>query len=253
MPTTAGAPADVLDRTQAIRLRAAWADVMAGFVPGLAILEETLCRAAEAVRARTPARVLDVGGGPGVLAERMARRWSGAAVTLVDLDPVLLALARDALQNEVRALDGDLSSGDWVARAGGNHDLITVIMTLHYLPPAQVRAFYDDAYRSLVPGGLLVVADLMPDDGIMSLMNALDPAPGEAAAEFAWAQWWSEVGQTEPLRRLLAARTEIFRNRPPAEFTAPASWHVAAARDAGFTDAGILWRCGRHAALAAVT
>jgi hypothetical protein len=83
-------------------------------------------------------------------------------------------------------------------------------------------------------------------------MNALDPGDGEAAAELAWAQWWSDVAQVAPLRPLLAERAAMVRDRPPAEFTAPASWHVTAARAAGFAEAGILWRCGRHAALAAL-
>jgi hypothetical protein len=125
-------------------------------------------------------------------------------------------------------------------------------MTLHYLAPARVRGCYDDARRALAPGGLFVVADLMPDDGVPSMMGALDPAPDEAAAELAWAQWWSDVAVVPPLRPLLAERAAIFRERPPAEFTAPVSWHVAAAREAGFREAGIVWRCGRHAALAAV-
>ncbi|MGQ5261924.1 class I SAM-dependent methyltransferase [Micromonospora sp. ZYX-F-536] len=252
MATTTGAPRAVLDRAQAVRWREGWAQVMGGFVPHLATLEEALCRAAEAVRGRTPRRVLDLGGGPGLLAERMARRWSDASVTLVDIDPVLLALARRALEGEVRTLTGDLSSPGWAARAGGGHDLVTVVMTLHYLTAAQVRAFYDDARRCLAPGGLLIVADLMPDDGLPSLMSALDPAPDEAAAELAWAQWWSDIGEVKALRPLLAERAAIFENRPPVEFTAPVSWHAAAARDAGLGEVGILWRSGRHAALAAV-
>ena len=187
-----------------------------------------------------------------MLAERMARRWPTAAVTLLDLDPVLLALARHALGGEVRALDGDLSAPDWVTHAGRDHDLITAVMTLHYLPPDRVWACYAEARRSLAPGGLLVVADLMPDDGVPSVMSALDPAPDEAAAELAWAQWWSELEATRAIRPLLAERTALFGERPPAEFTAPVSWHITAARAVGFREAGIVWRSGRHAALAAV-
>jgi trans-aconitate methyltransferase len=182
----------------------------------------------------------------------MANRWPGAAVTLLDIDPVLLALARGAVPDLVRILDGDLSCPVWTARAGRDYDLITTVMTLHYLPAAQARAFYDDARGVLSPGGLLVVADLMPDDRVASVMNALDPADGEAAAELAWAQWWSDIAATTSLRPLLAERAALFGARPPAEFTAPAAWHVSAARAAGFAEAGILWRCGRHAALAAV-
>jgi hypothetical protein len=123
-------------------------------------------------------------------------------------------------------------------------------MTLHYLPPARARALYGDARRALAPGGILIVADLMPDDGVTSLMSTLDPAV--AAAELAWAQWWSDISQVEALRPLIAERAALFGDRPPADFSAPVSWHVAAARAAGFAEAGIVWRCGRHAALAAV-
>ncbi|MGW3891524.1 class I SAM-dependent methyltransferase [Micromonospora chokoriensis] len=252
MPTTTGTPAAALDPAQMVRWRETWSQVMEGFVPHLASLEETLCRVAEAVRGRAPGRVLDLGGGPGLLAERMAQRWADAEVTLMDIDPVLLALARGALAGEVRVLDGDLSTPCWVDRTGGGYDLITVVMTLHYLPSAQVRAFYDDARRCLAPGGLLIVADLMPDEGLPALMSALNPAPNEAAAELAWAQWWNDIADWEVLRPLLAQRAAIFENRLPAEFTAPVSWHATAAREAGFGQAGILWRCGRHAALAAV-
>ncbi|MBQ0988594.1 class I SAM-dependent methyltransferase [Micromonospora sp. PSH03] len=252
MATTARAPAALLDRAQAVRWRESWAQVMGGFVPHLASLEETLCSVAEAVRGRAPTRVLDLGGGPGLLAERMARRWTDAAITLMDIDPVLLALARGALAGEVRTLEGDLSTPRWVDRAGGGYDLVTVVMTLHYLPPAQVRAFYADARRCLALGGLLIVADLMPDEGLPSLMGALNPAPGEAVAELAWARWWNDIAEMDLLRPLLAQRAAIFENRLPAEFTAPGSWHTTAAREAGFGEAGILWRCGRHAALAAM-
>jgi len=60
------------------------------------------------------------------------------------------------------------------------------------------------------------------------------------------------VEATRAIRPLLAERAALFGERPPAEFTAPVSWHVAAAREAGFREAGIIWRSGGHAALAAI-
>jgi trans-aconitate methyltransferase len=221
---------------------------MTGFVPGMAGLERVITSSVDALRAGPPRRILDVGGGPGVFAERLAARWPDARVTLVDVDPVLLALARAGLPDSVAVVDADLTSPGW---ADGAFDLITAVMTVHYLGPDEIRAFYRDARRALAPGGVLVVADLMPDEGLRSMMGALDPAAGEGAAELAWAQWWGELEETAALRDLLDARAEIFRQRPPSGFVAEATWHVAAARDAGFEEAGVLWREGRHAALAA--
>lgn len=96
---------------------------------------------------------------------------------------------------------------------------------------------------------MLVVADLIPEDGIAALMAAMDPGDGEAAAELAWAQWWSEMREVEELRPAFAERPTRFAS---AEFTAETSWHLAAARAVGFGQAGTLWRCGRYAAVAAI-
>ena len=236
-----------LDPARTAGRRNSWDRVMTGFVPGLTRLEAATATAVQAVRG-TPTRILDLGGGPGVLAERMTARWPGAQITLIDLDPVLLALARAALPGTVAVVDADLTAARWPAGC----DLITAVMTVHYLEPDQIRALYADALRALAPGGLLVVADLMPDDDLPVVMSALDPAPGEAAAELAWSQWWAELAGEPEFAPLLAARAEIFAQRPPAGFTAGSRWHATAARAAGFAETGLIWRDGRHAALAAV-
>ena len=230
---------------------------MAGFVPGMAGLERVITSSVDALRAGPPRRILDVGGGPGVFAERLAAHWPDTHVTLVDVDPVLLALARGGLPESIAVVEADVTRPGWTdsiavadADLDGGFDLITAVMTIHYLGPDQVRAFYRDARRALAPGGVLVVADLMPDEGLPSMMGALDPAADEGAAEVAWARWWGELEESAALRDLLDARAEIFRQRPPSGFVAEARWHVAAAR-AGFEEAGVLWREGRHAAVAA--
>ncbi|GAA4588200.1 trans-aconitate methyltransferase [Actinoplanes octamycinicus] len=240
-----------LDPARVAGWRAAWDAMMLGFVPGLPALERVIATAVEAVRGAPPARVLDLGGGPGVFAERMAGRWPDAAVTLLDVDPVLLEVARAGLPPEIGVVRADLTSPAWPAAAGGGYDLVTVVMTVHYLTPAVIRSLYAAARDALAPGGLLVVADLMPDDGLPEVMRVLDPGPGEAAAELAWAQWWSGLTAVPEIVGLLAARADLFRDRPPAGFTADLGWHAAVARAAGFREAGALWREGRHAALAA--
>lgn len=240
-------PPTALDST---RWRSAWDEVMTGFVPGLSGLESATFTTAEAVLGRPPQRVLDLGGGPGVLAERMSARWPSASVTMIDIDPLLLALARRGAPAGVAVIDADLGEPSWPARAGRDFDLLTAVMTVHYLRPERIRHLYRRCHRALTPGGLLVVADLMPDDGLPTVTSALNPAPGEAAAELAWTQWWGEVAAT--FDDLMTARAEVFRTRPPANFAGSVSWHVAAARSAGFREAGLLWRDGRHAALVAI-
>ncbi|WP_250000156.1 trans-aconitate 2-methyltransferase [Actinoplanes sp. M2I2] len=240
-------PSTALDHA---RWRTAWDEVMAGFVPGLDSLEASIGTTAETVLGRPPTRVLDLGGGPGVVAARMAERWPGTRVTLIDIDPVLLTLARDGVPPSVTVLDADLGEPGWTEAAGTGYDLVTAVMTVHYLRPESIRALYRHCRQAMSPGGLLVVADLIPDDNLPTITEALNPAPGEAAAELAWTQWWGEAAQAFP--PLMAARADVFRHRPPANFAGDTTWHAAACRAAGFHEAGLLWRNGRHAALAAL-
>jgi SAM-dependent methyltransferase len=258
--TTGTAPdTDVLDPVTAARRRAGWDAVMSRFLPGSGDFETALITAAEAVCGGAPGAALDLGGGPGGLADRMARRWPGATVALLDLDPVLLAIARSALPGTVPVVTGDLAGPDWPAAVAGHgpFDVVTVVMTLHYLPPDRAQAVYRDVRRVLAPGGLLVVADVMPDDDIPSVMEAVRSAdhPGcseLAVAEQAWARWWADLAGDPAFDRLLLRRRAVLGDREPAEFTATTAWHRDAARRAGFAEAGVVWRRGRHAALAAL-
>jgi SAM-dependent methyltransferase len=241
-----------LDRTAVDRWRRSWDEMMAGFLPGAASFEAALPAVTAALSGGMPRRVLDLGGGPGVFAERMAACWPGAEVGMMDLDPVLLALARAGTGGRVRVHRGDLES-PWTGAvvADGPYDLVTIVMTLHYLAPERARAVYRAARSVLRPGGLLVVADLMPDSGLATFADRLE-APGEAAAGLAWIRWWEDLRCQESLRPLLDERQAIFADRVPAEFAPPVPWHRAAARQAGFTRSGVVWRWGAHAALAAV-
>ncbi|SDT59085.1 class I SAM-dependent methyltransferase [Actinoplanes derwentensis] len=241
-PPTASHPAGVAGH------RAAWNTVMAGFLPALPDLEQAIMTTAERLTG-PPARILDLGGGPGLLAERLATRWPSARVTLADLDPVLLALAAATVPPSVTVVEADLTDPSWPTRTGTGYHLVTAVMTVHYLDPAAIRCLYAAIRRILHPGGLLVVADVMPDDGLPAMMRAL-ATPADPSGD-SWSQWWAVLAAVPEFGDLLRRRAEIFRDRPPAEFTPAVSWHAAAARAAGFTEAGALWRHGRHAALAA--
>jgi len=245
---------DTLDRDQIAQWRKDWDAVMAMFMPGLAGFEATLFAAAEAVGGSAPGRVLDLGGGPGILAERMLRRWPAAAVTLVDLDPVLLTVARAGTPDEVTVVEADLATSAWPGAVDrrGSFDVVIAVMTVHYLHARQVAALYRNARPMLAPGGILVVADVMPDGGIPSVMNAMGPVADEAAAELAWAQWWHEVAAVPAFEAMLRQREELFGSRPKAEPTPEMAWHLDAARAAGFAEVGVLWRCGGYAAFVAV-
>jgi SAM-dependent methyltransferase len=243
-----------LDRDRIQRWRQSWDDVMARFMPGLASFEAAMITTAEAVGGGPPADVLDLGGGPGLLAERLATRWPRATVRMLDLDPVLLMLAETGTPAGVTVHPGDLAGSAWPAEMAQYCpvDLVTIAMTMHYLPADRARALYRDARTVLRPGGLLVVADLMPNGDLPSVMNALRPVADEAAAGLAWTRWWDEIGADPAFASRMRQRQELFADRPPAEFAPDERWHRAAAHAAGFRENGVIWRHGAHAAICAV-
>lgn len=243
-----------LDAGRVRRWRRRWDEVMNRYLPGITGLEEAIAGATEAVGAGPPGVVIDLGGGPGLFAERLARRWPHADLRLLDLDPALLALARAGLPAGLVVRQADLGDPAWLAQVDGDGpaDLITVIMTMHYLPEDRVLTLYREIREVLRPGGLLVVADCMHDRGLPSVMNPLHPVADEAMAGIAWSRWWDEIATEPALGPALRQRRELFSRRPPAEFTPDAQWHGAAARAAGFRETGVIWRQGAHAALCAV-
>jgi SAM-dependent methyltransferase len=109
-------------------------------------------------RARRPgARIADAACGAGWSTLQLARRYPDAVVEGLDIDDTSIALARrnaagSGVEDRVRFEVCDLA-----APAGEPYDVITMFEALHDLGhPVQVLTA---ARRSLVPGGVLLVAD----------------------------------------------------------------------------------------------
>jgi hypothetical protein len=68
-----------------------------------------------------------------------------------------------------------------------------------------------------------------------------------------WAAWWDEVAADPALTEAVAERQRFFGGvAHPASFHPPSRWHVAALEAAGFSEAGVAWRQGPGAVVAAV-
>ncbi|MDG4795607.1 class I SAM-dependent methyltransferase [Micromonospora sp. WMMD1082] len=231
------APADVA------RWRRDWETVMRYYPPGRDELLAACLAAVEEVHGRPPERVLDVGGGPGTIAEAMLRRWPGADVTVLDIDPALLALTDTALPH-VRTVRADIGTAQWLGSAGGPYDVVLALMTVHYLPEDRVRDWYAEARQLLRPGGLLLVADAMRD------APSVVPAPPADAGADPWTSWWTVLAGEPAMAPLLRERAAALAGLACAEFAAPVDWHRDAAWRAGFSDATVLHRRADHALMA---
>ncbi|MFI9814542.1 class I SAM-dependent methyltransferase [Saccharothrix variisporea] len=211
-----------LDRSTAAALRRGWDAQQQPFLPWREEVFDVL-----AARARD--RVLDLAGGTGSIASRLTD------VTLLDFDPVLLEIARVAL--DVPVVRADLSGPGW-ADGLPRFDSVLAGTALHHFGPDRLRALYAEIRDLLNPGGLFANADRMPEPAAV--------VPGEPGAMEAWHDWWREA-LAHPALAALADRPD----GESADFYPPVSWHVDALRAAGFAHVEVVWRRGDSAVVVA--
>lgn len=252
----------VLSTVEGRAWQASWDRQQEGFMPDREQRFGAMLDAVEAVAAGLdrPARVLDLAGGTGSISLRLLRRLPGAEVTLLDLDPVLLHIARATLPAGARIVVGDLREPDWFrAIPAAGFDAILTATALHWLAADRLAAVYRDLHRLLARGGLFVNADHMPDEGLPTLNAALAGADRArrrasttAAVSMTWEGWWEHVAADPQLGPLKTQRDAIFSIDHAQEWTPGVTWHLSALRDAGFSETGILWRAGLDAAVTGV-
>ncbi|MBV7697553.1 trans-aconitate 2-methyltransferase [Streptomyces sp. TRM70350] len=197
--------------------------------------------------------VLDLGCGPGSLAARLARRLPDAEIVAVDMDPLLLELARTHHGAAARYVEAVVGETGWVRALGLDRPLDAAVSTtaLHYLAPPALRRTYRQLAALLRPGGVLVNGDHLPPEGgpeaagIVAHVGRRRAERQQAFAHEDWESWWTAVAGEPELADLLAER----RHKQPGNGTGrgsglPLSAHVRLLRQAGFTHAGPVWQYG---------
>jgi SAM-dependent methyltransferase len=184
------------------------------------------------------------------------RRLPEATTTLVDIDPVLLAIARAGLDERSSVVGADLRHPQWVqALPRPGLDAVLSATALHWLEEERLRALYREVHDLLVPGGIFINADHMPAGELPSTMEQLQArararrqAAFAAGAAISWSGWWEYVARDPVLGPRFVEREAVFGGLHPVEFLPPVSWHLQALREAGFSEVGTIWRGGDDAA-----
>jgi hypothetical protein len=159
-------------------------------------------------------RLLDVGGGPGTYAALFAKRYPELRATVIDL-PHVVAIANEIIQSMGASGAVTTHAGDYLTcELPGGQDVVLVSGVFHRETEATCRALIARALAALVPGGLLVVSDVLADAGgasppfaaLFGLNMLLTARDGGVHADADVAAWMEQAG---------CARTERKAFPPP--------------------------------------
>ena len=117
--------------------------------------------------------VLDVGGGTGVMAEQLLRRYPAARLTVTDLDEAMIATARTRLarRRDVRVTIADVTR---LPFDDESFDVVTSFLMLHHV--IEWEAAVTQFARVLRPGGRLIGYDL-DDTRLARFVHRVDGSP----------------------------------------------------------------------------
>jgi SAM-dependent methyltransferase len=114
-----------------------------------------------------PRRVLELGAGPGLLAEAILRVCSLDDYTLLDFSPPMLEMSRARLAAHPSAafVCGDFKLAGWTEVVPGPFDAVVTMQAVHELRHKRhAPGLYRRVRDVLRPGGVLVVCDHNPPD-----------------------------------------------------------------------------------------
>lgn len=242
-------------RDEARALIARWDAQQTGYIRHREARFDTIARVVAARTAEVPApRILDLAAGPGSLGADVLSAVPHGRLILLDKDPALLALARDAhaLDDRVTVVAGDLT-GDWAAHPAlaEPFDAVVSSTALHWLQPDALVRVYFQLADMIRPGGILLNGDhLLYDEISQPAMRAVAARDDETvqAETFAggadsWEQWWDAVAASPRYASAFDARESAWGDElhvAPPKVTL--GFHRETLRSAGFAETGTVWR-----------
>ncbi len=173
-------------------------------------------------------RVLDLGAGTGILSRMIADAYPNARITLVDISPEMLALARERLGEEprIRYLQANIA----LLALPGEFDAVVSALAVHDLKDDEKHVLYSDIHKALAPGGVFVNAEQ-----VRGPTAALDARYDD--------MWLAEVHALEATEDELAQA----RKRMAEDRTATLEVQLAWLREVGFRNVDCCYKNGRFA------
>jgi SAM-dependent methyltransferase len=247
------------DRDWAEAWQRSWDLQQEGYMPDREQRFGALLDVVEAVAGRRPL-VLDLACGTGSITRRLLGRFPGARSIAVDVDPALLTIAEATFAGDarVRLVEADLSSPRWVdALPETPVDAVVTATALHWLGESLLRRVYRDLLGVVRPGGAVANVDLMGAADLPrlgALLGSVEERRTERERSDGrpdWHGWWGLAAADPRLAGAVAERHARF-GADHLDFDPPSQWHAEALLAAGFAEAGVTWRSGTHALVAAL-
>jgi tRNA (cmo5U34)-methyltransferase len=159
--------------------------------------------------------VLDLGAGTGLLSAMIAAAFPKARLTLFDLTPEMLMIARARLKplgKRVRFVTADFAA----AAPSKSYDAVVSALALHHLPDSGKRHLFADIFKYLTSGGVF-----------------------SAAIEQRSRQMWTKRARELKISELdLNAAVERMKHDLPATVGQQLAWM----RESGFTEVTCAYR-----------
>lgn len=173
-------------------------------------------------------RALEIGCGAGEFTRRLATR--AQTVVAIDLSPQMIRLAeqQSASYPNIEYVTGDLMR---LSLPAESYDCIVSLATLHHLPLEQALLKIKDALK---PNGVLIILDLVADDGLIDRVKSALAFPVSVARRF-WKtgrlraprevrKAWAEHGKDEVYLTLNEVRAMCRQYLPGAKFQRHLLW-----------------------------
>ncbi|WP_030411374.1 class I SAM-dependent methyltransferase [Streptomyces sp. NRRL S-1448] len=207
--------------------------------------------------------IVDLGCGPGSLAACLADRLPHAEVVAVDMDPVLLELARTHHASAARYVDTVIGEDGWTEALALDRPLDAAVSTtaLHYFPQDTLRQTYTQLAALLRPGGALINGDHLPPDCTAPAALAAHVGNRRAERQQAcsgedWESWWTAVADESELAASLAERrrrhSALNGSLNGGDNGLTLSDHAELLCQAGFAHAFPVWQFGHSCVLVAI-
>jgi trans-aconitate methyltransferase len=187
--------------------------------------------------------IVDVGAGEGLLSEALLTRFRRATLTALDGSESMRAAATARLGRfgaRARVAAFDLASLDWWDRMAGGH-LVVSALCLHHLNDAKKQYLYKAAADRLVPGGALLIADIVDPQHGAARALAADRWDALARAQAA------ALGAPDLFAHFDRDQWNWFRYPDADDQPAALLHHLVWLRHAGLVSVDCVWLDAGHA------